>query len=191
MVESKSIANFFYEAGNLKRVRRSGWWLINIENPESVADHSFRAAVIGYVLACLEKVNTGRVTLMCLFNDFHEARINDLHKVGHRYINFREAETKAHKEQTEPLGDIGNDIFSFHNEFQQQKTKESLVARDADLLECLVQAREYMKIGYTDAQDWIDNTLPLFATDSAKRLAHELIETDPNDWWRGLKKISR
>ena len=191
MVEINKIANFLYEAGNLKRVKRSGWWLINVENPENVADHSFRCAVIGYILAKLEKVNTERVVSMCLFNDLHEARINDLHKVGHRYIDFKEAETKAHKEQTEPLGEIGQEIFSFHEEFQEQKTKESLVARDADLLEGLVQAREYLKIGYHDAQDWINNTTKLLVTKSAKHLAKELEKTDPNDWWRGLKKSSR
>src|SRR3989338_6068582 len=99
----KNMLNFFYELGQLKRVKKSGWWLLGIENPESVAEHSFRTAVIGYFLAKLEKADENKVTLMCLFNDLHEARLNDLHKVGHKYINFREAETKAHKEQTYDL----------------------------------------------------------------------------------------
>ncbi|MBU0536749.1 MAG: HD domain-containing protein, partial [Nanoarchaeota archaeon] len=134
------IADFFYEVGQLKRVKRSGFWLIGVTDPESVAEHSFRAGVIGYYLAKLEKADAGKVTQMCLFNDLHEARLNDLHKVGHRYIDFRKAETEANKEQTSGLGDIGKEIFSIHEEFQTQKTKESIIARDADLLECAVQA---------------------------------------------------
>ena len=189
--DNHALANFFYEAGQLKRVKRSGWWTINIKDPESVAEHSFRAAVIGFALARLEHANTERVTLMCVFNDFHEARLNDLHKVGHRYIDFKEAETRAHREQMEPLGMLGKELFALHEEFQQQKTKESLVARDADLLEGLVQAREYQKIGYADAQNWIDNIRKILVTPSAKRLAAVLEETDPNDWWRGLKKSER
>ncbi len=184
------LTNFLYEVGTLKRVKRSGWWLLNIKDPESVAEHCFRAAVIGYVLAKMEKVDAHKTTLMCLFNDLHESRLNDLHKVGHRYIDFRTAETKAHKEQTQPLGETGKEIFSLHEEFRDQKTKESLVARDADLLECFAQAREYQKIGY-ETQDWMNNIHKLLVTESAKKLAKQLETTDPNDWWHGLKKSER
>ena len=185
------IAKFLYEIGVLKNVRRSGWWIINVNDPESVAAHCFRAGVIGFILAKMEKVDCNKTALMCLFNDLHESRLNDLHKVGHRYIDFRAAETKAHKEQTEPLGETGKEIFSMHEEFQGQNTKESIVARDADLLECFAQAREYQKIGYKDAQDWIDNIHKLLVTNSAKKLAKQLETTDPNDWWHGLKKSER
>ncbi len=191
MVDHKKIANFLYEAGNLKRVKRSGWWTINIKDPETVAEHIFRTAVVGYFLAKLEKVDAGKVALMCLFHDMHETRINDLHKVGHRYIDFREAEKKVSKEQAGSLGEFGGDLFAMHKEFQEQKTKEAIVARDADLLENLAQAREYIKIGYHDAQDWINNINKHLRTPSAKRLAKELEHTDPNEWWHGLKNTFR
>lgn len=187
----KKIINFFFELGTLKHVKRSGWWIINVKDPESVAEHSFRAAIIGYFLAHLEKVDVDRVTKMCLFNDLHEARLNDLHKIGHRYIDFKAAETKAHKEQTSELGKIGEDMFSLHTELKEQKTKESVVARDADLLENAFQAKEYIEIGYKDASDWIKNIDKLLKTDSAKKLLNEMEKTSSNEWWRNLKKIER
>ena len=55
--ENKSIVEFIFEAGVLKRVPRSGWSLLGINNAESVADHSFRCAVIGYLVAHMEKVS--------------------------------------------------------------------------------------------------------------------------------------
>src|SRR6202166_5007130 len=91
--------NFFAEAGLLKRVKRSGWWVAGIENPESVAEHCFRCAVIGYYIAHCEGVDPYKVVTQTLFNDIHEARINDLHKMGHHYIDFREAEIKAFRDQ--------------------------------------------------------------------------------------------
>jgi putative hydrolase of HD superfamily len=42
----KRILNFISEAGMLKRVKRSGWSVLGIVNAESVAEHSFRCAVI-------------------------------------------------------------------------------------------------------------------------------------------------
>ena len=191
MTDTNKITNFIFELGALKNVKRSGWWMINVKDPENVAEHSFRAGVIGYILAKMEGVDAHKAMLMSLFNDLHEARLNDLHKVGHRYIDFRSAETKAHKEQTEGLGEIGKEMFSFHEEYQKQQTKEAIVARDADLLENAYQAKEYIEIGYQDAQDWIDNIKKYLVTKSAKKLAAELEKTSSNEWWRGLKKTER
>lgn len=192
MGENKDITNFLFEVGNLKRVKRSGWWTINIKDPESVADHCMRAAVIGFVLAKLEKADPERTAMMCLFNDLHEARLNDLHKVGHRYIDFRAAETKAHKEQAGSLPEgIGDEIFSLHEEFQKQDSKESIVARDADLLENAYQAKEYIDAGYKDADDWLKNIRKHLRTGSAIGLLAELEKTSSNDWWKGLKKTER
>ncbi len=191
MENIKKIANFLFELGALKHVKRSGWWIINVKDPENVAEHSFRAGVIGYMLAKLEKADINKVAMMCLFNDLHEARLNDLHKVGQRYIDFRKAETKAHKEQTDDLGEIGKEIFSLHKELKEQKTKEAIVARDADLLENAFQAKEYIEIGYKDAQNWIDNIRTVLKTESAKTLLKEIEKASSNDWWRSLKKIDR
>jgi putative hydrolase of HD superfamily len=191
MDDIKKITNFLFELGALKHVKRSGWWIINVKDPENVAEHSFRSGVLGYLLAKLEKVDVSRVSMMCLFNDLHEARLNDLHKVGQRYIDFKKAETAAHKEQTDSLGDIGEDIFSLHKELQEQKTKEAVVARDADLLENAFQAKEYIEIGYKDAQNWIDNIRKILKTKSAKKLLDEIEKTSSNEWWKNLKKIER
>ena len=49
-----NIAKYLYEVGQLKRVKRSGWWMAGIADPESVAEHSFRTALLGYILASLE-----------------------------------------------------------------------------------------------------------------------------------------
>ena len=80
----QNIVEFILETGVLKRTPRSGWSLLGIDHAESVADHSFRCAVIGYLLARMEKVSVHQVLLMTLFNDIHEARITDLHKMAQR-----------------------------------------------------------------------------------------------------------
>ena len=52
--EVEGLTNFLYEMGLLKRCRRTGWWVAGVDDPESIAEHSFRAALIGYLLAVLE-----------------------------------------------------------------------------------------------------------------------------------------
>src|SRR5580693_4488937 len=137
--------DFFAEAGLLKRVKRSGWWVAGIENPETVAEHCFRCAVIGFYMAHCENVDPYKVVTMTLFNDIHEARINDLHKMGHYYIDFREAEKKAFAHQVEFLdAQVSQALKVMRKDYETQFSPESIVARDADILECLIQAKEYL-----------------------------------------------
>ena len=86
----KDLVKFLYELGQLKRVKRSGWWIAGIENPESVAEHSFRTAVIAFILAQLEGVDPEKATVMALFHDMSEARTNDLHRIARRYVGWEE-----------------------------------------------------------------------------------------------------
>ena len=95
--------NFFAEAGLLKKVKRSGWWVAGIRDPESVAEHCFRCAIMAHYIAHLEKVNTYKAVTMALFNDIHESRINDLHKMGHFYIDFKQAEQRVFADQIRQL----------------------------------------------------------------------------------------
>ncbi len=188
----RKTVDFFFELGQLKRVKRSGWWIAGVKDPETVAEHSFRTAAIGYVLAGLEGADERKVMLSCLFNDLHEARINDLHKVGHRYIDFKRAETKAFSDAVERLPKApAKELRDAFAGFQLQDTKEGIVARDADLLECALQAKEYLDIGHADAKDWIDNVRKLLRTRSAKEMLNILSRTSPSSWWKGLKKIER
>ena len=192
MAGFKEIAEYLFEAGELKRVRRSGWWLIGIEHPESVAEHCFRAALVGYVLGKMEKLNAEKVALMCLFNDMHETRLNDLHKVGHRYIDFRKAEKKAFAEQAQNLpNEIADEVKKDFIDFSTDATKEGIVARDADLIENALQAKEYIDKGFKDAQDWINNIRKFVKTESAKNLLKAIEKADSNSWWKSLKRTER
>src|SRR5947209_16892644 len=102
-MEMSNIAKYLYEIGHLKRVKRSGWWMAGIVDPESVAEHSYRTAVLGYVLASLEGADPMKTATICLFHDTGEARIGDLHRVAKRYIDVGEREEAALSEQVEQL----------------------------------------------------------------------------------------
>ena len=43
--------DFFIEVGKLKRMKRKGWVINQIKNAESIAEHSFRVAHYGWLLA--------------------------------------------------------------------------------------------------------------------------------------------
>lgn len=188
------ILDFIAEAGILKRVRRSGWDLLGIPGGESVAEHSFRCAVIGYILAVMEEADPYKVLLMTLFNDLHEARIGDQHKVAHRYIDARNPESTAFKEMLEVLeSGLGSKtgLAQARREQEGQKTREALISRDADILECLIQAKEYSDMGFRGAERFFRKGPGHLKTESAKKLWGKAKKWDSGDWWKDLEKFER
>jgi putative hydrolases of HD superfamily len=187
-----SALDFFAEAGLLKRVKRSGWWVAGIENPETVAEHCFRCAVIGYYIAHCENVDVLKVLTMTLFNDIHEARINDLHKMGHHYIEFRAAEQKAFSDQVLKLQKgVKTHLKATREEYDVQQSREAIVARDADILECLVQAKEYTDNGYPIAKTFFKRAPQHLKTKTAKALWRQALKWDSHGWWQHIVKFER
>lgn len=184
--------DFFAEAGLLKRVRRSGWWVAGIDDPESVADHSFRTAVIGFYMAYLEDADPFKVVSMALFNDIHEARINDLHKMGHAYIDFKDAERRVFAHQVDTIHEkVRQPLSVLRQEYDAQETLESKVARDADILECLIQAKEYLDSGYQEAEHFFRTAPEHLATETAQKLWSRIDSWDSSAWWQDVVKFER
>lgn len=187
-MQSKEILKFFFEMGQLSRVKREGWRLLGMETPESIADHSLRAAQIGWVLAKLEGYkDPNEVAAMLVFHDIGETRIGDIHKLANRYVTADE--TTAVREQVSRLGTAGDQILDLWHQIEDKSTEAGIIAKDADLLELAVRAREYMERGYADASEWFEAARQRLKTKSAKELLEQLPNVSSSSWWHGLKKI--
>ncbi len=175
-------AAYLHELGHLKRIRRAGWLLLGVPQPESVAEHSFRVAVVGIVLATLEGADVGRTAAMCAIHDGHESRIGDVPSVGRAYITSAVPEAiSAH--QTAAMPDALSRTFQdLVAEYEAGETLESHVARDADKIETLLQAAEYAAQGY-DTEPWRETSVTALRTDSAKQLAQAITSGSPDAWW--------
>lgn len=189
-MDAKKICNYIFELGALKKFRHSGTKLAGVNQPDSIAEHAYRAAIIGYILAEMERADVQKVVLMTLIHDNAETRITDLHRVARRYIDSKRSEKIAYQEQLTNLPPkLAKALEKLFVEYEDVTTQEGLIARDADMLETAFQAKEYLDIGHKACQDWIDNVAKCLQTKSAKTLLKTLKKTDFTDWWRGLKKI--
>ncbi len=190
--EFAKLVYFITESGLLKRLPRSGWQVAGIKNAESVADHSFRCAVIGYLLAKMEKADVYKVLLMTLFGDIHEARITDIHKLAQVYFDLKSAEKRSFSDQVVSLPQpVKKELKSSEKEYHTQKSSESIIARDADILECLIQAKEYYEQGYTQAQKLMKKAPVHLRTKSARKLWQAAKKSDLNEWWFNISKFYR
>lgn len=176
----KNIVNFLFEIGILKKTPRSGYQFLGTGN-ESVAEHSFRVAVIAYLLAKNEpKADMQKVVLMSLFHDFHEARTGDHNYVNKRYVTVNE--NKAVNDLARKLP-FGQEIVSLIDEFNSRETLEAQLSQDADQLDFILELKRQQDLGNISAGEWLKYSAKRLITDFAKTLADEIVTTDSSDWW--------
>lgn len=179
-MELKAIADFLFEVGMLKRTPRSGFQFLGTGN-ETVAEHSLRCAVIGYVLGRMSgTVATDRLVLMCLFHDLVEARTGDLNYVNKKYV--KADEKAAVRDMTGKLP-FGEEIRELTDEFNRRDTSEARAAHDADQIEMILQLKELGDLGNRYSRDWIATAIRRLCTEDGKRLARSILNTDFSSWW--------
>ncbi len=174
------IVNFLFEVGMLQKTPRTGFQFLG-SGCESVSEHVLRTIFIGYSLCKLENgIDEPRVLKMCLFHDLPEARTGDMNYVNKKYVTVNEA--KAVDELTSTLS-FGRDIKGAIDEFNEKKTRESLIARDADQLALIFQLKEYGDLGNKYSKEWIEFAKQRLCTDAAKRMVETILVTDSTQWW--------
>jgi len=176
----KRIVEFLFEIGMLKRSPRTGYQFLGTGG-ESVADHSFRTAVIGYVLASMEPdADRSKIILMCLFHDFPEARTGDHNYVNKKYVTVDEE--KAICDQIHGLA-FGPEIKDLSNEFNVSDTFEAKLSKDADQLDLILELKEQLDLGNLHAKEWLSFAVKRLLTESGRKVAQEILVSERDSWW--------
>ena len=133
-------------------------------------------------------------SMMGILHDLKEARSGDHNWIHKKYVKIFEDEITR-----DQLGQIPyNELEEIVAEFENRKSPEALVAKDADLLDEVFLLREYAHQGNQEAQKWLHEKkgeenptgenmqLKLLKTESAKKLGAMIMETGPSDWWENI-----
>ncbi|HCT75533.1 MAG TPA: HAD family hydrolase [Micromonosporaceae bacterium] len=180
--EAAGLAQFAFEMGVLKRVRRAGWWHAGIRDPESVAEHSLRVSQLAALIAAQEGADPARAALLAVWHDSQETRTGDLPHSARPYVNGPDPQAIT-TDQVACLPDLAaKTVREAVSEYEARSTLESRCAHDADKLECLLQAIEYQAAGNSGVQGWIDSSRKGLATGTAQRIADAALSTSPLAW---------
>jgi putative hydrolase of HD superfamily len=124
----------------VKCLRRTGWMQLGVSDAETVADHSFEAAVLALELASAIGANPEKAAVLALIHDLPEAVMGDIPKWTSSRVTRTDVEAAM---EIESKG-----IAKLVSEFFEGETREAEVARLCDLLSTNIQAKRYLKIGY-------------------------------------------
>lgn len=171
----ENFLNFFIEIGKLKKMPRRGWVIRDIKNPESIAEHTFRVAIMAWFLGEKRGINFNieKIIKMALIHDLCEVYAGDttpydsiLPKNKKKRIEllktwprFSEKEKKRlvaqkHKKEKEGLDKLTKDlplklkqeIKLFWLDYEKGLSKEGRFFRQTDRVESFLQAAEYWTV---------------------------------------------
>ncbi|MFD4114695.1 HD family hydrolase [Streptomyces niveus] len=180
--QAKGTAGFLLEMGMLKRAKRSGWWIAGVKDPETIAEHSFRVALIGSVLAMMEGADPAKTALLGLWHDTQETRVSDIPHIGRRYLDAASNEKVTADQVSAAHPAVREGAQRIVEEYENGDSLEVICAHDADKLECLIQGVEYREQGYSNVQGWIDSSLQKLKTASAQELADAALNMTSVEW---------
>jgi putative hydrolase of HD superfamily len=180
--DAAALAAFGYEMGILKRMRRAGWWHVGVRDPESIAEHTMRAAQLAALIAIEEGADPARASFLALWHDTQETRTGDLPHTVKGYLTKPEPR-QITADQTARLPEGSRELVrAAVDEYETRATPESRCAADADKLEMLLQAVEYREVGVQRVDGWIDSARKSFTTETARRIADAATTLSPLAW---------
>ena len=142
------------EALALKELPRAGWVREGVQQPESVAAHSWGVAWLVLVL-CPEHINREQALCIAIVHDLAELRVGDI--TPHDGVDPQD---KAARELA-AFSDLNNglpvDLMPFTRAYG--KTPEGRFVKACDKLDMALQAQRYGAVQGLALQEFIDSAL--------------------------------
>ena len=139
--------DFFKTAVNLKKIPRQGWIdKLSLNNPESVADHSYSMAIMSMVISDLEGYDSEKIMKMVLLHDLAESKIGDYTPEQISKEEKKNLENNVFEEIIDVLpSSVKSQYLKIWKEYQENISFESNLVHQIDKLEMALQAKIYQK----------------------------------------------
>ncbi|XP_022188562.1 5'-deoxynucleotidase HDDC2 isoform X3 [Nilaparvata lugens] len=168
-IEGSKLLNFLELMGQLKHVKRTGWVMEKVENPETIAGHMYRMAVMCFLLdsdSSFGNLNKNRCIQLSLVHDMAECIVGDI--TPHCGVPVEEKhkrETEAMQKLSEMTGAAGESMKKLFEEYEAQETAEAKFVKELDRLDMVIQAFEYEKRdnAHGKLQEFFDSTQGKFS----------------------------
>lgn len=178
----EELDRFFGEINSLKHRERQGWKDKDVERPrDTIASHSYGAALIGWFLAEREDLDSDRMVKMLLVHDLVMARMDDLTPEDDEYSDKKSIERERLAQVLEQVPeDFREEARELIEELRDRETTLSRAAKDADRLDTLMQAVTYSEEASSPfIREFLEHARTDVESDSAREILHRVEEGLP------------
>ncbi|OAD52577.1 HD domain-containing protein 2 [Eufriesea mexicana] len=179
-MDIKKLQEFMELLGRLKHMKRTGWVRSNIPDPETIAGHMYRMAMLAFLVDNNEDLDKVKIMQMALIHDLAECIVGDITPhCGVPPDIKHKREDEAMENICELLGDKGLIILEMFREYEKQESPEAKYVKDLDRLDLIMQAYEYEKRDNIPGklEEFFSSTNGKFRHPFIKKLASEINAT--------------
>lgn len=184
----KSTMRFYLLATQLKYKIRSGWdkthWNVSKERIESIAEHVYGTCILALSIDSEFEthLDIGKVIKMLVLHELGEVVIGDITPFDN--VTPEEKLEKEHAAIKEVLGDLikKEEYFALLLEFDEKKTKESILAYHCDKLDADIQAKVYQDMGCQNPLDRQENNV-VFNSQKVQQIVQNGAKTAFDIWY--------
>lgn len=175
---------FLFEIGSLRHFLRTWHRFLYPSFADNLSEHTFRVVWIALALAKMEKgVDEEKLVKIAIVHDIAESRAGDADYVSSMYC--KRDENQAIKDMLDKTV-FENEFLPLIEEYEERKTIEAKIVKDADNLDVDFLITELEEAGNNMISRWRKmrrKTVPeLLYTKSAKRIYKALQTSKPSDW---------
>lgn len=145
------MSDLFLDALALKDLERAGWRRAGIEQPESVAAHSWGVAWL-VINHAPEHINTLRALELALVHDVPEVMVGDI--TPHDGISKSEKYARELKAASHMFSERAHLLDAWH-EYSDGKTPEASFVKECDRLDMALQAIRYRREFAIDTDEFV------------------------------------
>ncbi|XP_071441533.1 5'-deoxynucleotidase HDDC2 [Hetaerina americana] len=132
--------------GKLKHIKRTGWVLRGVENPEPIAGHMYRMGIMTFLLEEQHNLNKFRCMKLALVHDMAECIVGDITPCcGVDPAEKHRQEEEAMDKLAALVGVSGKELVELFKEYEDQSSAEAKFVKDLDRFDMILQAFEYEK----------------------------------------------
>jgi len=169
----------------LKNETRTGWQLREVEDPESVAAHTWGVATL-VVRFCPADLDRERALALAAVHDVAEAETGDVATRAETGAQAVDGAEKARRERAAmegPLAGLGEEVRNLQDEYEARESPEARFVKDMDLLDTCLQALVYEREGrydpdaenphfedYENLEEFFATSEPRLSTDRGREL---------------------
>ena len=150
--ELNRILDFMVEVDRLKEIKREGWVLGAVGNPEHVGDHSFSTALLSYLMAEKGGLDSFKCMKMALIHDINEAVAGDIAKRAReedQVVSNTEKKRIEEKNMSQILSildpETRAEFRALWNELEDRTTPEAQLVKQCDQFDYVRMLVKYSK----------------------------------------------
>ena len=184
----KKFVNFILEYRILKHMPRGSLPYLKGPIQENIAEHSFYTTIIAWIMAVIEKADEDKVIKMSLTHDLAEVRGGEKNLIN-KFYTTPNNEQKIIEEVSQNYDLKDFSLAELFKEFNEAKTLEAKIVKDADVLAQMLLEKECLDLGNESAAEWLHFSQMRLKIKLGKELGKRLIEVESNEWWLEIDKL--